>query len=50
MRYVGLTLLIAAPSAFSLTMPTPVSHGLESSSIILLLSGVVGVFAIRRRE
>lgn len=49
MRYVGLTLLIAAPSAFSLTTPA-ISHGLEPSSIILLLSGIVGVFAIRRRE
>ena len=49
MRYVGLALLITAPQAFSLTISAP-SLGLEPSSMILLFSGLAGVFVIRRRE
>ena len=49
MRYIALALLIAAPAAFAFTLPSAPSLGLEPGSMLLLCSGIAGVFAIRRR-
>ncbi|MET0377955.1 MAG: PEP-CTERM sorting domain-containing protein [Spongiibacteraceae bacterium] len=50
MRYVALLLLIAAPSVFSLSVAVPIPFISDPGSVLLLLSGLLGVVVIRRRQ